>query len=129
MNRAKTYFAVFSIPRSADTRRDRRRAANGNGKAAATATATAGTSSARNFGKRRRIDVRATNPFIIFFLRLRSRKPKEPVTVVARAAGKLWGRMSAEQRKKYVDLANEEKKRRQERKRRRRHSAARSRMK
>ncbi|XP_032687474.1 uncharacterized protein LOC116851790 [Odontomachus brunneus] len=106
---------------SADTGKGRR-SVSGNGRAAAG-------SSTRNFGKRDRVGARATNPFIIFFLQLRSKKPKEPVTVVARAAGKLWGRMSSEQRKKYVDLANEEKKRRQEHRRRRKHSNARSRMK
>ncbi|KAG6794334.1 high mobility group protein TDP-1 [Apis mellifera caucasica] len=68
---------------------------------------------------REKIKCRATNPFIIFFLRLRSKKPKEHVTVIARAAGKLWTQMSPEQRKKYIDLANAEKKRRQERKRKR----------
>ncbi|XP_020285411.1 uncharacterized protein LOC109855501 isoform X2 [Pseudomyrmex gracilis] len=73
-------------------------------------------------------DIRATNPFIIFFLRLRNRKPKEHVTVVARAAGKLWCQMTPEQRKKYVDLANEEKKRRQERKRKRKRLSTRTRM-
>ncbi|XP_053988323.1 uncharacterized protein LOC128881372 [Hylaeus volcanicus] len=60
-----------------------------------------------------RVTCRCTNPFIIFFLRLRSKTPKEPVTVIARAAGKLWTKMSPEQRKKYIDLANAEKKRRQ----------------
>ncbi|CAL7941170.1 unnamed protein product [Xylocopa violacea] len=63
---------------------------------------------------------RTTNPFIIFFLRLRSKKPKTHVTVVARAAGKLWTRMTPEQRKKYIILANAEKKRREEQKRKRR---------
>lgn len=63
---------------------------------------------------------RSTNPFIIFFLRLRSKKPDEHVTVIARAAGKLWTRMSPDQRKKYIDLANAEKKRREDRKRKRR---------
>ncbi|XP_014483863.1 PREDICTED: uncharacterized protein LOC106749190 [Dinoponera quadriceps] len=110
----------FFLPRSVDTGKSGR-AGNGNGKAAAGPS----TRGNRDFGKHRHVG--ATNPFIIFFLRLRSKKPKEPVTVVARAAGKLWSRMSPEQRKKYVDLANAEKKRRQERKRRRRHSGARSR--
>ncbi|XP_015434031.1 PREDICTED: uncharacterized protein LOC107189866 [Dufourea novaeangliae] len=63
------------------------------------------------------IKCRTTNPFIIFFLRLRSKKPKEHVTVIARAAGKLWTKMTPEQRKKYIDLANAEKKRREGRKR------------
>ncbi|KAL6443792.1 hypothetical protein ACFW04_001691 [Cataglyphis niger] len=102
-------------PGCAGTRKDRR-PANGNGK-------TVGQSS-RDWH-----NVRATNPFIIFFLRLRSKKPKEHVTVIARAAGKLWARMSPEQRKKYVDLANAEKKRRQERKRKRKCLSTRSRMK
>jgi hypothetical protein len=62
---------------------------------------------------------RATNPFIIFFLQLRSKKPNENVTVIARHAGHLWSQMTPEQRKKYVDLANAEKKRREERKRKR----------
>ncbi|XP_024224813.1 uncharacterized protein LOC112213179 [Bombus impatiens] len=65
------------------------------------------------------IKCRATNPFIIFFLRLRSKKPKEHVTVIARAAGKLWTQMTPEQRKKYVQLANAEKKRREEQRRKR----------
>ncbi|KAG7209995.1 hypothetical protein KM043_011580 [Ampulex compressa] len=65
---------------------------------------------------------RATNPFIIFYLRLRSKKPKEPVTVIARAAGKLWSRMSPEQKKRYIDLANAEKKRREGRRRKRKHN-------
>ncbi|XP_012145145.1 uncharacterized protein LOC105663019 isoform X2 [Megachile rotundata] len=64
---------------------------------------------------------RTTNPFIIFFLRLRGKKPKEHVTVIARAAGKLWTRMTPEQRKKYIDLANAERKRREERTRKRKH--------
>ncbi|XP_043279118.1 uncharacterized protein [Venturia canescens] len=62
---------------------------------------------------------RATNPFIIFFLKLRSKKPREDVTVIARVAGKLWTKMSSDERKKYIDLANAEKKRREERKRKR----------
>ncbi|XP_050466639.1 protamine-like [Cataglyphis hispanica] len=103
----------FRLSRSAGTRKDRR-PANRNGK-------TVGQSS-RDWH-----NVRATNPFIIFFLRLRSKKPKEHVTVIARAAGKLWARMSPEQRKKYVDLANAEKKRRQERKRKRKCLSTRSR--
>ncbi|TGZ52602.1 Uncharacterized protein DBV15_07081 [Temnothorax longispinosus] len=77
---------------------------------------------------RHNVRARATNPFIIFFLRLRSKKPNEHVTVIARAAGKLWSRMTPEQRKKYVDLANEEKKRRQERKRKRKRSSTHSRI-
>ncbi|XP_076241141.1 uncharacterized protein LOC143183481 [Calliopsis andreniformis] len=68
--------------------------------------------------KRKLTKHRTTNPFIIFFLRLRSKKPKEHVTRVARAAGKLWTRMSPEQRKKYIDLANAEKKRREMRRKR-----------
>ncbi|XP_047354255.1 FACT complex subunit SSRP1-A-like [Vespa velutina] len=63
----------------------------------------------------------STNPFIIFFLRLRNKKPNEHVTVIARAAGKLWTRMSPDQRKKYIDLANAEKKRRIEKRRNRRY--------
>ncbi|XP_046826141.1 FACT complex subunit SSRP1-A-like [Vespa crabro] len=63
----------------------------------------------------------STNPFIIFFLRLRNKKPNEHVTVIARAAGKLWTRMSLDQRKKYIDLANAEKKRRIEKRRNRRY--------
>ncbi|XP_029050673.1 high mobility group protein homolog TDP-1-like [Osmia bicornis bicornis] len=69
---------------------------------------------------RESIKYRTTNPFIIFFLRLRSKKPKEHVTVIARAAGKLWTRMTPEQRKKYIDLAKAEKKRREGRRRKRR---------
>ncbi|XP_072748196.1 uncharacterized protein [Anoplolepis gracilipes] len=98
----------------ADTGKDRR-SANGKGKPI--------DQSSRDW------NVRATNPFIIFFLRLRSKKPKEHVTVIARAAGKLWARMSPEQRKKYIDLANAEKKRRQEKKWKRKRLSTRSRMK
>ena len=58
-----------------------------------------------------------TNPFIIFFLRLRSKNSHIPVTKIARIAGKQWTKMTDEQRKKYVDLANAEKKRREELKR------------
>lgn len=65
------------------------------------------------------IKFRAVNPFIIFYLRLRSKKPKEPVTVIARTAGKLWTRMTSEQKKKYIDLAQAEKRRREERRRKR----------
>ncbi|XP_018306745.1 high mobility group protein homolog TDP-1 isoform X1 [Mycetomoellerius zeteki] len=95
-----------------------RQPANGSGKAASQS------SQGQKDGHRSR----ATNPFIIFFLRLRSKKPNEHVTVIARAAGKLWSRMTPEQRKKYVDLANEEKKRRQERKRKRKRSFTHSRI-
>ncbi|XP_029176297.1 non-histone chromosomal protein 6 homolog [Nylanderia fulva] len=95
----------------ADTRKDRRL---GNGKAVGQ-------------NSRDKHDIRTTNPFLIFFLRLRSKKPKEHVTVIARAAGKLWARMTPEQRKKYVDLANEEKRRRQERKHKRKRLSTRSR--
>ncbi|XP_043484521.1 high mobility group protein 20A-like [Leptopilina heterotoma] len=63
----------------------------------------------------------ATNPFIIFFLRLRSRKSNIPVTTIARIAGKRWSQMSAMQRQKYIDLANDEKKRRQKIKKKRLH--------
>ncbi|XP_067213751.1 uncharacterized protein [Linepithema humile] len=96
----------------ADTRKGRR-PASGTGKAAG--------QNSQDFDKRN-VRVHATNPFIIFFLRLRNKKPKEHVTVIARAAGKLWSQMTPEQRKKYVDLANAEKKRRQERKRKRKRS-------
>ncbi|XP_026671503.1 protamine-like [Ceratina calcarata] len=65
------------------------------------------------------IKFRATNPFIIFYLRLRSKRPKDHVTVIARTAGKLWSQMTSEQRKKYIDLANAEKRRREEQKRKR----------
>ncbi|XP_011312973.1 FACT complex subunit SSRP1 isoform X2 [Fopius arisanus] len=61
-----------------------------------------------------------TNPFIIFFLRLRSKNPKEPVTLIARVAGKKWTKMSSDQKQKYINLANAEKKRREDKKRRRR---------
>ncbi|XP_015120781.1 protamine [Diachasma alloeum] len=60
-----------------------------------------------------------TNPFIIFFLRLRSKKPKEPVTLIARVAGKRWTKMSSDEKQKYINLANAEKKRREDKKRRR----------
>ncbi|XP_076292787.1 uncharacterized protein LOC143215003 [Lasioglossum baleicum] len=73
-------------------------------------------------GRRETTKYRATNPFIIFFLRLRSKKPKEHVTVIARAAGRLWTQMTPEQRKKYIDLANAEKKRREGRRRKMRKS-------
>ncbi|XP_077268736.1 uncharacterized protein LOC143900872 [Temnothorax americanus] len=107
----------FRPSRSADTGKGRQ-PTNESGKAAG--------QSSQN---RHNVRPRATNPFIIFFLRLRSKKPNEHVTVIARAAGKLWSRMTPEQRKKYVDLANEEKKRRQERKRKRKRSSTHSRMK
>ncbi|KAK0079504.1 hypothetical protein PV325_001168 [Microctonus aethiopoides] len=54
-----------------------------------------------------------TNPFLIFFLRVRSKKPNEHVTVIARKAGKAWARMTPNDRQKYVDLANAEKRRRE----------------
>ncbi|XP_033213899.1 high mobility group protein 20A-like isoform X2 [Belonocnema kinseyi] len=60
-----------------------------------------------------------TNPFIVFFLRLRSKKQHIPVTKVARIAGKRWSQMNDEQRQKYVDMANAEKRRRDEIKRKR----------
>ncbi|XP_018370418.1 PREDICTED: high mobility group protein homolog TDP-1-like isoform X1 [Trachymyrmex cornetzi] len=97
-----------------------RQPANGSGKAAS--------QSSQGQKDGHKVGSRATNPFIIFFLRLRSKKPNEHVTVIARAAGKLWSRMTPEQRKKYVDLANEEKKRRQERKRKRKRSSTHSRI-
>ncbi|KYN14285.1 hypothetical protein ALC57_13452 [Trachymyrmex cornetzi] len=97
-----------------------RQPANGSGKAAS--------QSSQGQKDGHKVGSRATNPFIIFFLRLRSKKPNEHVTVIARAAGKLWSRMTPEQRKKYVDLANEEKKRRQERKRKRKRSSTHSRV-
>ncbi|KAK0175335.1 hypothetical protein PV327_009091 [Microctonus hyperodae] len=53
------------------------------------------------------------NPFLIFFLRVRSKKPNEHVTVIARKAGKAWARMTPNDRQKYVDLANAEKRRRE----------------
>nr|XP_033336470.1 uncharacterized protein LOC117226340 isoform X2 [Megalopta genalis] len=56
-----------------------------------------------------------------------SKKPKEHVTVIARAAGKLWTQMTPEQRKKYIDLANAEKKRREGRRRKTRKSRRRKR--
>ncbi|EZA50706.1 hypothetical protein DMN91_000136 [Ooceraea biroi] len=105
------------VPGSADTGKGRR-SASGNGKTAS--------QNSRDLD-RRDVHSRATNPFIIFFLRLRSKKPNEHVTVIARVAGKLWSRMTPEQRKKYVDLANAEKKRRQERKRKRKRLSVRSR--
>lgn len=61
----------------------------------------------------------ATNPFIIFFLRLRSKKSHIPVTTIARIAGKKWSQMNPMQRQKYIDLANDEKKRRQKVKKKR----------
>ncbi|XP_039306346.1 uncharacterized protein LOC105194205 [Solenopsis invicta] len=103
----------FRLLRSADTGKGRQ-PASGSGKAASQSL------QAQRDGHN--VRPRATNPFIIFFLRLRSKKPNEHVTVIARAAGKLWSQMTPEQRKKYVDLANEEKKRRQERKRKRKRS-------
>ncbi|CAK9834395.1 hypothetical protein ANTRET_LOCUS10932 [Anthophora retusa] len=77
------------------------------------------TSEPRTSNRKEIIKYRTTNPFIIFFLRLRSKKPKEHVTVIARSAGKLWTQMTPEQRKKYIDLANAEKKRREEQRRKR----------
>ncbi|KAF7995632.1 hypothetical protein HCN44_006739 [Aphidius gifuensis] len=58
-----------------------------------------------------------TNPFLIFYLRLKSKKPRQHVTVIAKIAGKLWTKMTPEQRKKYIDIAEAEKKRREEKKR------------
>ncbi|XP_008560294.1 uncharacterized protein LOC103580352 isoform X1 [Microplitis demolitor] len=52
-----------------------------------------------------------SNPFLIFFLRMRSKKPNEHVTVIARAAGRQWAKMTPDQRQKYVNLANSAKKR------------------
>ncbi|CAK9796638.1 hypothetical protein ANTPLA_LOCUS910 [Anthophora plagiata] len=77
------------------------------------------TSEPRTNNRKEIIKYRTTNPFIIFFLRLRSKKPKEHVTVIARSAGRLWAQMTPEQRKKYIDLANAEKKRREEQRRKR----------
>ncbi|XP_051154732.1 high mobility group protein 20A-like [Leptopilina boulardi] len=70
----------------------------------------------------------ATNPFIIFFLRLRSKKSHIPVTTIARIAGKRWSQMNANQRQKYIDLANDEKKRRQKIKKKRLHQVINSKM-
>lgn len=56
---------------------------------------------------------RVTNPFLIFFLKLRSKKPNVSVKKVASIAGKRWKEMTAEERQKYIDLANAEKKRRE----------------
>ncbi|XP_078034211.1 uncharacterized protein LOC144468526 [Augochlora pura] len=81
----------------------------------------------RKENRNENVTYRGTNPFIIFFLRLRSKKPKEHVTVIARAAGKLWTQMTPEQRKKYIDLANAEKKRREGRRRKIRKSRRRRR--
>ncbi|XP_033336469.1 uncharacterized protein LOC117226340 [Megalopta genalis] len=81
----------------------------------------------RKGSRKENVEYRGTNPFIIFFLRLRSKKPKEHVTVIARAAGKLWTQMTPEQRKKYIDLANAEKKRREGRRRKTRKSRRRKR--
>lgn len=61
-----------------------------------------------------------TNPFLIFYLRLKSKKPRQHVTVIAKIAGKLWTKMTPEQRKKYIDIAEAEKKRRDEKKRKKR---------
>ncbi|XP_018046803.1 PREDICTED: high mobility group protein homolog TDP-1-like [Atta colombica] len=108
----------FCLSRSVDTGKGKQPGKNGSSKA------TSQSSQSQNGYK---VSSRATNPFIIFFLRLRSKKPNEHVTVIARAAGKLWSQMTPEQRKKYVDLANEEKKRRQERKRKRKRSSTHSR--
>ncbi|XP_058808796.1 uncharacterized protein LOC131674256 [Phymastichus coffea] len=56
---------------------------------------------------------KTTNPYLIFFLRLKSRKPHIPVVKMARVAGERWQCMTCQQRKKYIDLAEAEKKRRQ----------------
>ncbi|XP_011503019.1 PREDICTED: uncharacterized protein LOC105366311, partial [Ceratosolen solmsi marchali] len=60
----------------------------------------------------------STNPFIVFFLRLYSKKPRENVTKIARVAGKRWQGMSSEQRLKYVEIAMAEKRRRDRQNRR-----------
>ncbi|XP_074097773.1 uncharacterized protein LOC141526625 [Cotesia typhae] len=53
-----------------------------------------------------------TNPFLIFFLRMRSKKPNEHVTTIAKAAGKQWAKMTPDQRQKYVKMASVAKKKR-----------------
>lgn len=73
-------------------------------------------SSSRNHPGKNRQKI-ATNPFIIFFMRVRSKKPRQPVTRIAKVAGKLWTKMTPEQRQKYVDIAQAERKRREEKKR------------
>ncbi|KAJ8679954.1 hypothetical protein QAD02_015741 [Eretmocerus hayati] len=54
-----------------------------------------------------------TNPYLAFFLRVRSRRPELRVTRLARVAGRRWQGMNSEQRDKYVRLAARERKRRQ----------------
>ncbi|KAL0105777.1 hypothetical protein PUN28_015887 [Cardiocondyla obscurior] len=99
---------------------DRSNADTGKGRQAASGSGkTAGQSSQI----KHKIQPRATNPFIIFFLQLCGKNPNEHVTVIARAAGKQWSQMTSQQRKKYVDLANEEKKLRQKKKRKRKRSS------
>ncbi|XP_034950199.1 FACT complex subunit SSRP1-like isoform X2 [Chelonus insularis] len=58
-----------------------------------------------------------TNPFLIFFLRMRSKRPNDRCTVIARTAGKLWKKMTPGQRQKYINLANAAKKKKELRKR------------
>lgn len=53
-----------------------------------------------------------TNPFLAFFVHLRARQPCQPVTKLARVAGRRWQAMSHEERQKYVDLADAERRRR-----------------
>ncbi|XP_031779171.1 uncharacterized protein LOC100116717 isoform X2 [Nasonia vitripennis] len=67
---------------------------------------------ARREKRRRDFLHRTTNPFLVFFLRLRSKKPGVRVAKIARVAGQRWQEMTDEQRRKYIDLANAEKRRR-----------------
>ena len=60
------------------------------------------------------LERKTTNPFLVFFLRLRSRKPGVASAKLARIAGCRWQQMTVEQRQKYVDLADAEKRRRKE---------------
>lgn len=102
----------FSVSLSADT--GKRRPVNKSAKPISHNT--------RDF-KKHYVNSRTTNPFIMFFLQLHNKQPKEHVTRIARIAGKLWSRMTSEERKKYIDLANAEKRRREKRKKRK-HSSA-----
>ncbi|XP_024947778.1 FACT complex subunit SSRP1-like isoform X2 [Cephus cinctus] len=63
-------------------------------------------------GKRHKTPI-SRNPFLIFFLTMYYKDPSKSVTEVAKAAGKIWCRMSEKEKEKYIKKAREERKRRQ----------------
>lgn len=70
--------------------------------------------------RRRRMRIRSSNPFIVFYLEMYYKCPGRHVTEVARRAGRLWCCMSDAQRRKYVCMAERERRRRRRRGARRR---------